>query len=74
MEKRCSTDVEENEIAFDEILLRKATCVRTMDASQAYCSCLGNYCNKDSLLEQIEKLLQRLSFINYSNKIHFFLI
>ncbi|VDK85930.1 unnamed protein product [Litomosoides sigmodontis] len=60
LEKRCSTDIEESEISFDELLTRKITCTKTFDATQAYCLCLGSYCNGDSLLEQVEKLVQSI--------------
>ncbi|VDM97172.1 unnamed protein product, partial [Onchocerca ochengi] len=59
LEKRCGTDIEENEVEFDELSVRKIVCMITLDASQTYCLCLGHYCNRDSLLEQIEKVTQR---------------
>ncbi|VIO94847.1 Uncharacterized protein BM_BM17552 [Brugia malayi] len=61
LEKRCSTDNEENGIIFDEISEGKIACMRTLDASVAYCLCMGHYCNKDSLLIQAEKLAQSQS-------------
>lgn len=72
LEKRCSTDIEANGVTFDEISSRKIVCMRTSDVSQAYCLCLGHYCNKDSLLEQAEKVAQRLSYQNYYSKQFFF--
>lgn len=60
--------MEENEVTFDEISKGKIACMKTFNASQAYCLCLGHYCNKDSLLEQAERLAQRLTFILLQTK------
>lgn len=66
LEKRCSTEMEQQEIIFGELFSRKIICTATMDGSQAYCICLGSYCNKESLLAQAENEAQRLTNSNIS--------
>ncbi|VDK27640.1 unnamed protein product [Gongylonema pulchrum] len=55
LEKRCSLETEQEEAKLGEASRRRIICKASHDGIQAYCLCLDNYCNKESLLKQAEK-------------------